>query len=361
MVMDLSIEELRARLEAYLSAATSARARITAVEQLVGGACQDNYGLEVEIDAGGGGLGGHALQGAVVLRTDRGQALGGSLTRAHEYRVMLAAYRAGVPTPEPLLLEEDARHIGHPFYLMRRIPGVAIGRRVVSDEALAGARAALPEALAQALARIHALTPNNPGLAVLPAPQPSPALAAVAWAAESLHGLPDPHPALELALRWLRANAPRTPQVTLVHGDFRTGNLMLTPDGLSGVLDWEFARLGDPLEDLAWLCLRDWRFGNDHLPVGGFAEREPFYQAYAAASGCAVDHERARYWEVMGNVRWAIGAAQQPLRHLAGRDRSIELASIGRRVAEMELEALVLITHRRDAETQRRQKMEDGG
>jgi len=234
------------------------------------------------------------------------------------------------------------RQLSHVSFLVLR-DGRGTAQPVVSDPALAEARARLPHDLAKVLACIHTLTPALPELACLPPREPTPALAAVAWALEQLDALPDPYPALELALRWLGRHAPATPQLTLVHGDFRTGNIMLTPTSMSCILDWEFARLGDPLEDIAWLCMRDWRFGKDDLAAGGFATREVFYAAYERASGRRVDPTLVRYWEIMGNVRWAIGAAQQAQRHLSGRDKSIELASIGRRVAEMALEALLLM------------------
>ncbi len=75
----------------------------------------------------------------------------------------------------------------------------------------------------------------------------------------------------------------------LVHGDFRTGNFMVGPDGLVGLLDWEFARWGDPVDDIGWLCVRDWRFGKVKQPAGGFCSRERFCAAYTQASGRTVD------------------------------------------------------------------------
>jgi aminoglycoside phosphotransferase (APT) family kinase protein len=129
----------------------------------------------------------------------------------------------------------------------------------------------------------------------------------------------------------------------VVHGDFRVGNLLVGPDGLRAVLDWENVYLGDPHADLAWLCLRAWRFGQDHLPVGGLGAREPFLQAYAAHGGQAIDRAALAYWEVLGNVQWAIGSLGQARRHLSGAAPSIELAALGRVCAEMELEALDLM------------------
>ncbi|MCA8925654.1 MAG: phosphotransferase, partial [Planctomycetes bacterium] len=177
-----------------------------------------------------------------------------------------------------------------------------------------------------------------------PPPQ-DPAQRAIQAATQSLDALGEPRPALEAALAWLRAHAPPPGELSLVHGDFRTGNLLVTPEGLSAVLDWEFARWSSPAEDLAWLCVRDWRFGRLELPVGGFGERAPFLAAYAEAAGGAPSEDALHWWEVLGNVRWAAGSLQQGRRYLAG-ERDLELAAIARRAAEMEYEALRLVDRR---------------
>jgi aminoglycoside phosphotransferase (APT) family kinase protein len=130
--------------------------------------------------------------------------------------------------------------------------------------------------------------------------------------------------------------------VTLVHGDFRVGNFMVGPDGLRAVLDWEFSHWGTPAEDLAWIAVRDWRFGVLDRPIGGIASRAPFYEAYARESGRKVDRDEVHYWEVAGNLRWAVASLHQGLRFFAG-DRDIELLAVARRALEMEYEALRLI------------------
>ncbi len=337
-------------LEHYLTERLGTPAKITMIKPLIGGACQDNYALDLAI--------GEASPAEYVLRTDKGKALEASLNRVDEYRVIEAACKAGVRTPKPFLLEPSSDVIGHPFYLMERISGTAIARKLLTDESLTDARAKLPYELAQVLARIHTIKP--PDVPTLTDPvaflekhegarstkwqgRSTAAEVAVIDALHALDKLDDAYPAIELALRWLIRSAPPEREITLTHGDFRTGNFMLTPDGLSGVLDWEFAHFGDPMEDIAWLCMRDWRFGRDDRHVGGFADREPFYRAYEAASGRQVDPAIVHYWEIFGNLRWAWGAVQQAQRHLSGADRSIELAAIGRRVVEMEFEALYLI------------------
>jgi aminoglycoside phosphotransferase (APT) family kinase protein len=154
----------------------------------------------------------------------------------------------------------------------------------------------------------------------------------------------EPHPALELVLRWLRRYEPPPPaRLVLVHGDYRIGNMLVTPEGLNGVLDWEFAHLGDPAEDLTWGLVRDWRFGVDALHFGGIGPPDAVFAAYAAGGGQAPDPTTVRYWEVLGNTRWALGTLNQAQRHLRGAERNLELASLGRRCAEMELEALRLL------------------
>jgi aminoglycoside phosphotransferase (APT) family kinase protein len=151
-----------------------------------------------------------------------------------------------------------------------------------------------------------------------------------------------PHPALELAFRWLERTRPEPSARALVHGDFRLGNLIVDAEGLRGVIDWELASIGDPMQDLGWLCVRSWRFGGVH-PVGGFGTREELFAAYEQRSGRAVNAETVRWWEVFGNVRWGVICIVQAMRHLSGNEPSVELAAIGRRVAEVEHDVMALL------------------
>jgi aminoglycoside phosphotransferase (APT) family kinase protein len=151
------------------------------------------------------------------------------------------------------------------------------------------------------------------------------------------------NPALEFALRWADQHAPSTDHLTFIHGDFRLGNLIVNPEGLAAVADWEFAHVGDPAEDLGYPCMRDWRFGVGHLRLGGIGERELFLKAYEHHSKRKVDRSMVDFWEFLGNVRWAVICLAQANRHLSGRELSVELASLGRRSAEMQMEMLRLI------------------
>ncbi|MFQ5773624.1 MAG: phosphotransferase family protein [Kiloniellaceae bacterium] len=336
--------ESRRALEGFLAASADARtARLAEVRPLGGGAIQENWLLDVDF-AGGPFAGRQAL----VLRTDSPSAVAASLSRAHEFAVLRAAWSAGVAVPEPLWLCDDPAVLGKPFHVMRRAAGIALGRRIVKDSSLGGDRTALAERLGEELAKIHAIAPPRADLGFLEIPSPDPARFAVNRYRAYLDVLGAPRPGLEWGLRWCELHAPPPGEVVLVHQDFRTGNYMLDEAGLTGILDWEFCAWGDPMSDVAWFCAKCWRFGRNDLEAGGIAPREPFYRGYERASGRAVDPERVAYWEVMAHIRWAVIALQQGERTLSGGEHSLELALTGRVYPpELELEILELTPPRR--------------
>ncbi|MDP2627456.1 MAG: phosphotransferase family protein, partial [Candidatus Rokubacteria bacterium] len=207
-------------------------------------------------------------------------------------------------------------------------------------------RPRLLEQMAGALARMHVVPAE--ALAGLPGPASGqlPIDFQLAEVEASLRALGEPHPALELGLRWLRRDMPSCDRLVVVHGDYRLGNLVVDPhDGLRAVLDWELAHLGDPGEDVGWACMRFWR-SIDRPGVPALGSRERFLEAYAAQGGRRFDTEAAHYWDVFANVRWAVITLSQAHRHLSGRERSLELASIGRHCAEVEWELMRLLRDR---------------
>ncbi len=329
----VDLQALKLRIEAHLDKVAGPTA-VSRVAPLAGGACQDNFVV-------------HATQDGqpcrFVLRSDAAGALPASLSRRDEFAVLEAATRAQVKTPKARWLAEDLVRPGAHAYFLDWVDGVAVGARVLRDPNLAQARAGYTKSLAEILATIHRITPETEPSLILPPPSSRATAieAALDFQKRTLDALP-PRPALEAALAWLRAHRPPEGEITLVHGDFRIGNFMVTPAGVEAVLDWEFAHWGSPWEDLAWLAVRDWRFGQLDRPIGGFADRASFYAAYAAASGRAPNPAELHFWEVLGNLRWAAGALVQSQRYLAG-EHDLELLAIGRRAAEMEFEALRLI------------------
>jgi aminoglycoside phosphotransferase (APT) family kinase protein len=264
-------------------------------------------------------------------------------SRRDEYLLLRAVGEAGVPVPRVRWCETDGGVLGSPFFVMDLVPGETLARRLLRDAEYAEARRALPGQLAAALARIHAV--DAPAVAALPgaAAAEVPAAAELGRHEQVFRAVaPDPHPVVELALRWLAAAPPSPTRRTLVHGDYRVGNVLFGPEGLRAVLDWELAHRGDPMEDLGWLCVRSWRFGADERPVGGLCAREEFFAAYERAGGERVDPAAVRWWEVFGNLKWAVVCLMQARAFLDGRARNVEAASLGRRVAEMELVLLEL-------------------
>jgi aminoglycoside phosphotransferase (APT) family kinase protein len=308
---------------------------------LTGGASRESWAIDIEVPAGP-----EAGRHALVLRRDMGGVIHEeALSREQEFRMLVAAHRAGVLVPRPRWACTDPAVLGVPFFIMDRLEGESVGRRIVREANLAEGRRRLPSQMGEQLARIHQIDFVHDGLDFLPAADPgcTPAQTALRRAARQLERFGEPHPALELGLRWLHAHAPSCDRPVLLHGDFRIGNLMVGPDGLRGVFDWEFAHLGDPAEDISWPTVRSWRFGQDGLHLGGVGQPEEFFAAYEQAGGRPINRRAVKYWEILGNFRWAVGCISQADRHLSGQAPSIELASLGRRTAEMELELLDLI------------------
>ena len=310
-------------------------ARVSALRPLAGGASRESWAFDLTQGDG-------RVEHLVLRRDPAGRTLQGS--RRQEFLILRAAAAAGVPVPAVRFCEEDASLLGSPFFVMEFVAGETLARRLLRDAEYAPARAALPEQLAAALARIHGMESRDPTLAFLPVPPAGTAPAAAEltrWEDIYRAATPDPHPAIELALRWLAARVPAAVEQRIVHGDFRIGNVIFGPEGLRAVIDWELPHVGDPMEDIGWLCVRSWRFGAS-APVGGLCERERFFAAYERAGGVRVDPAAVRWWEVLGNFKWATICIMQARSVLDGVVKSLELASLGRRVAEMEVELMAL-------------------
>ena len=259
-----------------------------------------------------------------------------------EFSLIRTASEGGVPVPPPLAYEPDGGRFGSAGFLMAHVEGTSVAPRLLRRDELRGGPRRHPGAAGRALAAIHAIDPTT--LEGVPAVAGHPALVACDFWEAALDEIGEPLPAVEAGLRWLRLNPPAlAPEPRLVHGDFRLGNFIADADGLAAVIDWELCHLGDPAEDIGWLMIRSWRFGNDELPVAGMGEREAFLSAYEAAGGRRPDPERLRWWEAMGNVKWAVICARQAADHLSGRRRSAELASLGRRICEPEWDLLALL------------------
>lgn len=334
-------QELEKGLTDFIQRKTGAAAvRIENATRLSGGASRETWSWDAHIERDGKT---EVIPG--ILRADPVKGVPSSPGRELEFWIIKAAWEAGVAAPEPLW-DGDEETFGVKFMTMRRVDGETIGSRLIRGEQYEHARKVLPEQLARSLARIHSIDASKyPPLAALPRPEEgvTPAQAALDKAETAFRTLSrDPHPVFELAFRWLRAHLPPPAEPLFVHGDFRLGNVIFGEDGLRAVIDWELAHFGDPLEDLGWVMMRSWRFGGDK-PVAGVGDREPFLRAYEEEAGQTIDREQVRFWEIYSNLWWGVITINQADGYLSGRNRSVELAAIGRRTAETEIELLNLL------------------
>ena len=265
-----------------------------------------------------------------------------------EFEVLRVAFDRGVRCPEPIACGKFES--GEDYLVMTRIAGDSNPRRLVADDNYEAARKRLLAQAAEDLTLIHGILPAD----VSAAPNmrgPAAAEDPLAYHRRDTEAMYrvfvlNPHPAIEWAFRWIgrRIEQLDRPQrdPCVVHGDFRIGNIMYDEDGLTGILDWEGTHISEPEEDVAWFCTRVWRFGKNDLEAGGIAPREDWIRAYENTSGIAIDRERVATWEVLQNIRWAEITMMQARAHLDGHAKSHELAAIGRRTAETELEILRL-------------------
>ena len=323
-------EELTRRVAAFYPGATG----VAGVAKLSGGASQETWSFDI-LHAGG-------KFGAILRRSPKGY--GAAPTRAAgldaEARLMQLAHDAGLPSPKVLYVLQLEDDLGAGF-VMQRVEGETIARKILRDEQFVRARPILARQLGRVAAGIHGLPRDR-----LPKLRKMTATREIAELGREYRSFSWSRPVFELALRWLADNDPGpSKDVTLVHGDFRLGNLVVGPDGVRAVLDWELAHLGDPMEDLGWICVNSWRFGEIDKPVGGFGSREDLFAGYEEA-GRKADPERVKFWEVMGTLRWGVMCCGMMQRFRTGPDHSMERAMIGRRASETEIDLLRLLAPR---------------
>ncbi len=308
-----------------LRAATGRRIGEVSLRQFTGGASKQVYAVAARDDA-------EETVRAVLRRDPPGH--GDAARMRAEAACLRAAASAGVPVPTVLAAADTAPGIDAPYLLMEMVEGESIPRKLHRDPEFAPVRDRLAADLGRVLGLIHR-TP----LDTLDLLDDEDSLDTIE---QIYRDLDDPRPAVEMGLRWLREHRPPPRRKTLVHGDFRIGNFLITADGVRAVLDWELAHRGDPIEDLGWLCVRAWRFGAS-APVGGLGTREQLLDGYAQATGIRPAPEELHWWETFGTLKWLVLSRFQAQRHLGGEERSVELAAIGRRVCESEYDLLAVL------------------
>ena len=326
------IDALAAGLEAVVKERIPGASGVSGLQRLSGGASQETWSFDTETRDGRLPL--------ILRRRARGptqEAIGGAIDLEREAELLALAADAKLPVPvvRCVLMPPDGLGSG---FVMERLEGETVPQRIFRDEALADVRPRLARQCGEILAGIHAIARDS-----LPELPVAPAEAQLEQYRGIYDGFDDPHPVFELAFRWIEENLPESVESSLVHGDFRNGNLMIDTTGVRGVLDWELAHVGDPMEDLGWICVNSWRFDRIDSPVGGFGSREELVEGYESAGGSTVDLTRVRFWEVVGALKWGVICTMMLFGFRHGPDRSVERAAIGRRTSETEIDLLELI------------------
>ena len=255
---------------------------------------------------------------------------------AREAGLIRIAKGVGVPVPE-VPFELPAGSPAGDGYAMERLSGETVGVRVLRLPQLAEARAGMARQCGQMLARLHGARGFEPlGLRSTGAVEELEALEA------RYRESGQNRPVFEFALRWLRYNLPAESGRVLLHGDFRTGNLMVGPEGIRAVLDWELAHIGPASYDLAWLCVPSWRFQRPDLPVGGFGTREDLLAGYVEAGGAKIDPAELHAWEVFQTMNWGVMCAGVAKAFMEG-PRTVEAGVIARRASETEFDLMRML------------------
>jgi aminoglycoside phosphotransferase (APT) family kinase protein len=283
------------RIVAYLGERWRAPVTLVALEQIPGGASRETYRVRVQADGQERGL---------ILRRDPKSSLIDT-ERALEYRTYEAAFAAGIPVPEPLILEEDPRHLERPFSVMAEIAGCETSVAPLRDPAQSTLREAVGRNMWTLLGRLAAMDVAELGVTAFMKVPAHPAERELDyWAGVIEADAQHPQPVAAAAVRWLRAHLPPPgPRLALVHGDYRTGNFLYAPDGtIRGVLDWEMAHVGDPLEDLAWSLDPLWAWPERRL-AGGLLSRDAAIRHWESTSGMRVDRATFRWWQVFASLK----------------------------------------------------------
>lgn len=329
--MTLPNEAFHARLQAAACRALPGAERIEGLVRLSAGATLETWSFDA--------VGTTRRWPLILRRSPGGLRAARTLPLADEAALVRALRAGGAMVAEVVhtLVPEDDLGDG---FIMIRIPGETIPRKILRNTEFDAIRPQLVGQLAAIAAAIHATD-----VALLPASLPvSGVRKTIADLQARYEASGESRPVFDLAIRWLTDHAPAEVEpARLVHGDYRHGNVIIGPDGVRAVLDWEIAHLGDPIEDLAWLCLPPWRFGHLDLPAGGLGTREALLQAYAQASGREVDPMRFRFWEMLGSLRWGVSCAGMLQWFRSGRDRTVERAMIARRASENEMDLIRLL------------------
>ncbi|MGI9611538.1 MAG: phosphotransferase family protein [Acidimicrobiales bacterium] len=330
----MSTDDFLDALRTVLARNIAGFTELVGAERLSGGASQETYRITAVVDG---------TESLLALRRAAGGEYGSAEDRpglAVEAKLMQVARAAGVPEPEVFVILTDDDGLGDGF-VMEWLDGHTLGARIVRSTDLDEVRPRLAFQCGEVLARIHAIDPEVTGLAEHLETVTTEEFVGAMW--DSYKEFDSPQPMIDFTARWLLDNLPDEVEHRVVHNDFRNGNLMITAEGITGVLDWEVCHLGDPMRDLGWICTNSWRFGRRELPVGGFGHYEDLIAGYESVSGTKIEPAHVHYWEVFGSFWWAVGCLKMADHWRNGPDPSVERPGIARRSSECQVDCVNLL------------------
>ena len=254
-----------------------------------------------------------------------------------EAKIQKIVKEYGAPVPEIIMEFSEGAEIGE-GYVMQSVGGETIPRKILRDDSYKNIRNKLPYEIGKSLAQIHKTKLEK--LQDLEKISFSESLEKLFMIYESFD---QPQPVFDLAFKWLENQKILDYEEVLVHGDYRFGNFIISEKKLESIIDWELAHIGNPMEDLGWLCVRSWRFGNVNKRAAGLGDVDELIAGYEANSEIKIDKSQLDIWQLYGSLKWGIICMVQTFAHLSGAVKSLEKAAIGRRVSETEFDLMNMI------------------
>jgi aminoglycoside phosphotransferase (APT) family kinase protein len=295
------IEDLTIRLQSYLAPKLTAPDLVVSdLARIPGGASRETYRFRAHYTKDD-----RAIERALILRRDPVASLI-ETDRTTEFRAYRAFHKLGLPVPEPIALELEPHALERPFFIMEEITDCTVGS-ILAPDPYGAHREKIGQQFWSVLGRIAKPDPNAIGLGDFDGTQD----AAACWSHELARwekvideDESEPQPIARAAIRRLKRNPPPAAQkISVVHGDYRTGNFLFDADGeIRAILDWEMAHLGDPLEDLAWALDPLWSHGDPSHPAGAIA-RDRAIAVWEDASGLRAEPNALAWWEIFASLK----------------------------------------------------------
>jgi aminoglycoside phosphotransferase (APT) family kinase protein len=320
-------KELSAALKSKLLE-SDIHGEITNLVPLTGGASKEIWRFEVHTEGGVEEFilrKGSGIEGPLAIKT------------SDEAILQKEVSKIDAPVPEIVAVSSIEEELGD-SYIMKFVAGESIPRKILRDTEFKEALPLLAFQCGESIAKIHDVELDK-----LHFLQEKPPIDQVNDLYATYLSFNQPSPVFEYTYLWLKDQDFGQTKSSLVHGDFRLGNIIVSSSGLESIIDWELAHIGNPLQDLGWICGNSWRFGQNDKIVGGFGNLDDLLRGYNSISNFEVTENLVRTWQVFGTFRWGVICLIQASAHLNGSVNSVEKAAIGRRVSETEIDIADLL------------------